>query len=133
VIPVFVETTSYLSLSEILPPDTTELGVPERLCFFTFRLLAKSNHVSNNTVFKIKKRLDVFNFVCLQLDIHTYRPVVCECERTCMCAIQRLKKKKWSIQIKKKPYQKRTILPYVLFLVTVAMFVGQMEPNEEVL
>ena len=30
-------------------------------------------------------------------------------------------------------YQKRTILPYVLFLVTAAMFVGRMEPNEEVL
>jgi putative copper export protein len=30
-------------------------------------------------------------------------------------------------------YQKRAILPYVLFLVTVAMFVGRMEPNEEVL
>jgi hypothetical protein len=30
-------------------------------------------------------------------------------------------------------YQKRGILPYVLFLVTVAMFVGRMEPNEEIL
>ena len=30
-------------------------------------------------------------------------------------------------------YQKRAILPYVLFLVTVAMFVGRMELNEEVL
>jgi hypothetical protein len=30
-------------------------------------------------------------------------------------------------------YQKRAILPYVLFLVTAVMFVGQMEPNEEVL
>ena len=30
-------------------------------------------------------------------------------------------------------YQKRAILPYVLFLVTVAMVVGRMEPNEEVL
>ena len=30
-------------------------------------------------------------------------------------------------------YQKRAILPYVLFLVTVAIFVGRMEPNEEVL
>ena len=30
-------------------------------------------------------------------------------------------------------YQKRAILPYVLYLVTVAMFVGRMEPNEEVL
>ena len=30
-------------------------------------------------------------------------------------------------------YQKRAILQYVLFLVTVAMFVGRMEPNEEVL
>jgi hypothetical protein len=30
-------------------------------------------------------------------------------------------------------YQKRAILPYVLFLVTAAMFVGRMEPNEEVL
>jgi uncharacterized membrane protein (GlpM family) len=29
--------------------------------------------------------------------------------------------------------QKRAILPYVLFLVTVAMFVGRMELNEEVL
>jgi hypothetical protein len=29
-------------------------------------------------------------------------------------------------------YQKRAILPYVLFLVTAAMFVGRMEPNEEV-
>jgi hypothetical protein len=29
-------------------------------------------------------------------------------------------------------YQKRAILPYVLFLVTVAMFAGRMEPNEEV-
>jgi hypothetical protein len=28
-------------------------------------------------------------------------------------------------------YQKRAILPYVLFLVTVAMFAGPMEPNEE--
>jgi hypothetical protein len=30
-------------------------------------------------------------------------------------------------------YQKRAILPYGLFLVTEAMFVGLMEPNEEVL
>ena len=30
-------------------------------------------------------------------------------------------------------YQKRAILSYVLFLVTAAMFVGRMEPNEEVL
>jgi uncharacterized membrane protein (GlpM family) len=30
-------------------------------------------------------------------------------------------------------YQKRAILPYVLFLVTAAMFVGRMELNEEVL
>jgi hypothetical protein len=30
-------------------------------------------------------------------------------------------------------YQKRAILPYVLFVVTAVMFVGQMEPNEEVL
>jgi hypothetical protein len=30
-------------------------------------------------------------------------------------------------------YQKRAILPYVLFLVTAAMFVGRMEPNEDVL
>ena len=30
-------------------------------------------------------------------------------------------------------YQKRTILPYVLFLVTAAMLVGRMETNEEVL
>jgi hypothetical protein len=30
-------------------------------------------------------------------------------------------------------YQKHAILPYVLFLVTVAMFVGRMEPNEEIL
>jgi ABC-type uncharacterized transport system permease subunit len=30
-------------------------------------------------------------------------------------------------------YQKCAILPYVLFLVTVAMFVGRMEPNEEVI
>jgi hypothetical protein len=29
-------------------------------------------------------------------------------------------------------YQKRAIFPYVLFLVTAAMFVGRMEPNEEV-
>jgi hypothetical protein len=29
-------------------------------------------------------------------------------------------------------YQKRAILPYVLFLVTAAMFVCRMEPNEEV-
>jgi hypothetical protein len=28
-------------------------------------------------------------------------------------------------------YEKRTILPYVLFLVTAAMFVGRMEPNEK--
>jgi hypothetical protein len=28
-------------------------------------------------------------------------------------------------------YQKRAILPYVLFLVMAAMFVGQMEPNED--
>jgi uncharacterized membrane protein (GlpM family) len=27
----------------------------------------------------------------------------------------------------------RAILPYVLFLVTAAMFVGRMEPNEEFL
>jgi hypothetical protein len=27
-------------------------------------------------------------------------------------------------------YQKRAILPYVLFLVTVAMFVGRMQANE---
>jgi hypothetical protein len=30
-------------------------------------------------------------------------------------------------------YPKPAILPYVLFLVTVAMFVGRMEPNEEIL
>jgi hypothetical protein len=30
-------------------------------------------------------------------------------------------------------YQKRAILPYVLFLVTAAMFVGRMELNEEVI
>jgi hypothetical protein len=30
-------------------------------------------------------------------------------------------------------YQKRAILPYVLFLVTVAMFAGRVEPNDEVL
>jgi hypothetical protein len=30
-------------------------------------------------------------------------------------------------------YQKRAILPYVLFLVTAAMFVGRIELNEEVL
>ena len=30
-------------------------------------------------------------------------------------------------------YQKRVILPYVLFLVTAAMFVGRMQLNEEVL
>jgi hypothetical protein len=30
-------------------------------------------------------------------------------------------------------YQKRAILPYVLFLATVAMLVGRMEPNEEIL
>ena len=30
-------------------------------------------------------------------------------------------------------YQKRAILPYGLFLVKEAMFVGRMEPNEEVL
>jgi hypothetical protein len=30
-------------------------------------------------------------------------------------------------------YQKNAILPYVLYLVTAAMFVGQMEPNEEAL
>jgi hypothetical protein len=30
-------------------------------------------------------------------------------------------------------YQKRTILPYVLFLVTAAMLVGRMETNEEAL
>jgi hypothetical protein len=29
--------------------------------------------------------------------------------------------------------QKRTILPYVLFLVTAAMLVGRMETNEEAL
>jgi hypothetical protein len=29
-------------------------------------------------------------------------------------------------------FQKRALLPYVLFLVTAAMFVGRMEPNEEV-
>ena len=29
--------------------------------------------------------------------------------------------------------EKHAILPYVLFLVTAAMFVGQMEPNEEAL
>ena len=30
-------------------------------------------------------------------------------------------------------YQKHAILSYVLLLVTVAMFVGRMDPNEEVL
>jgi hypothetical protein len=30
-------------------------------------------------------------------------------------------------------YQKRAILPYILFLVTAAMLNGRMEPNEEVL
>jgi hypothetical protein len=30
-------------------------------------------------------------------------------------------------------YQKRAILPYVLFLVTAAMFVGRMELNEGIL
>ena len=30
-------------------------------------------------------------------------------------------------------YQTCAILPYVLFLVTAAMFVGRMEPNEQVL
>jgi hypothetical protein len=29
-------------------------------------------------------------------------------------------------------YQKRVILPYVLFLVTAAMFVGRLEPNDAI-
>jgi hypothetical protein len=35
--------------------------------------------------------------------------------------------------IKQSHELKGHLLPYVLFLVTVAMFVGRMEPNEEVL